>query len=209
MTRVLGFLRSLLDARALLHSLRILHFYNYSHVQQVRRMTIERGVRLAPNVSVRNGERVEIRAFAHIGERVSLWAGDRTGRIEIGEHSLIGPGTFLTAANYETLPDIVIDSQPKREADIVIGNDVWVGANSVVLPGVTIGDSTIVGAGSVVTKSLPAGALAAGVPAKVIGKRGESTRSGRAVQADRPERNGRAGADGTGRRPGSHPAGEQ
>ncbi|MCK9900287.1 acyltransferase [Frankia sp. Cpl3] len=178
MTKIIGFVRSLLNIRALLHSLRIVHFYNYAHVQQIRKAAVGKGVRLAPNVSIRNGERVEIKNFAHIGERASLWAGDRSGRIEIGEHSLIGPGTFMTAANYETLPDIVIDSQPKREADIIVGKDVWIGANSVVLPGVTIGDSTIVGAGSVVTKSLPPGMLAAGVPAKVIGRRGESAQGG-------------------------------
>lgn len=176
MTKIISLLRSLLDLRALLHSFRIVHFYNYAHVQQVRRATIGKGVRLAPNVSLRNGERVVIKESAHIGERVSMWAGDRSSRIEIGEHSLIGPGTFMTAANYETLPNIVIDSQPKREADIIVGRDVWIGANSVVLPGVVIGDSTIVGAGSVVTKSLPPGVLAAGVPAKVIGRRGESVR---------------------------------
>jgi acetyltransferase-like isoleucine patch superfamily enzyme len=61
--------------------------------------------------------------------------------------------------------------QPKIERDIVIGDDVWLGANVVVLAGVSIGDGAVVAAGAVVTKDLPAQCIAAGVPAKVIGMR--------------------------------------
>ena len=51
---------------------------------------------------------------------------------------------------------------------IVIGNDVWIGANAVVLPGVTIGDNVIVGAGAVVTRDIPANVVAVGNPARVL-----------------------------------------
>jgi acetyltransferase-like isoleucine patch superfamily enzyme len=51
---------------------------------------------------------------------------------------------------------------------VTIGNNVWVGGNTVILPGVTIGDNTVIGAGSVVTKSIPANVLAAGNPCKVL-----------------------------------------
>ena len=53
---------------------------------------------------------------------------------------------------------------------VKIGNDVWVGGNSVILPGVTIGDGTVIGAGSVVTKDIPGGVIAAGNPCRVIRK---------------------------------------
>jgi acetyltransferase-like isoleucine patch superfamily enzyme len=53
-------------------------------------------------------------------------------------------------------------------APIVIGRKVWLGAAATVLPGVTIGDGAIVGAGAVVTKDVPANAIVAGVPAKLI-----------------------------------------
>lgn len=56
---------------------------------------------------------------------------------------------------------------------IVIGNDVWLGANVTVLPGVTIGDGAIIAAGAVVTKDVPARTVAGGVPAKVIKTIGE------------------------------------
>lgn len=50
---------------------------------------------------------------------------------------------------------------------VVIGNDVWIGANSVIMPGVTIGDGAVIGAGAVVTKNVPAYAIVVGVPAKI------------------------------------------
>lgn len=57
----------------------------------------------------------------------------------------------------------------RKVGKIVIGNDVFIGANSLVLPGVVIGDGCVIGAGSVVTKSIPANSVAIGVPAQVVG----------------------------------------
>ena len=53
-------------------------------------------------------------------------------------------------------------------APIVLGKRVWIGSNSTILQGVTIGDNAVIGAGSVVTKDIPAGCIAAGVPARII-----------------------------------------
>ena len=58
--------------------------------------------------------------------------------------------------------------QSRTEADIVIGNDVWIGANSVITAGVRINDGAVVAAGSVVTKEVPENAIVGGVPARVI-----------------------------------------
>lgn len=58
--------------------------------------------------------------------------------------------------------------QPYVQKDIIVGNDVWLGANSVILAGTTIGDGTIVAAGAVVTKDLPPYVIAAGIPARPI-----------------------------------------
>ena len=65
-----------------------------------------------------------------------------------------------------------IDETRGKEAPIQIGCDVWLGANVIVLKGVTVGDSAVIGAGSVITKNVPAGEIWAGVPARKIGNRG-------------------------------------
>ena len=88
-----------------------------------------------------------------------------TGGITIGEGSLIGHGSTLTTLNHGMDPDRRADMVP---APVVIGRRVWLGAAVTVVPGITIGDGAIVGAGAVVTKDVPAEAVVAGVPARVV-----------------------------------------
>jgi acetyltransferase-like isoleucine patch superfamily enzyme len=88
-----------------------------------------------------------------------------TGGITIGDGTLIGHGSTLTTLNHHIDPDRRADMIP---APIRIGRKVWLGAAVTVVPGVTIGNGAIVGAGAVVTKDVPANAIVAGVPAKVI-----------------------------------------
>lgn len=172
MSRLANFARSVLDPRVYLHALRVAHFYNYSHVSQLRLLRRSPNVTFAPNVSFRNAERISIGEGSHIGERSVIWAGNSTGRVVIGKKALFAPNVTLTASNYGVVMGAgPIMDQPKDERDIIIGNDVWLGANVVVLAGVRIGDGAVVGAGAVVTKDLPANCIAAGVPAKVIGQR--------------------------------------
>jgi acetyltransferase-like isoleucine patch superfamily enzyme len=64
--------------------------------------------------------------------------------------------------------------QPMDERDVIIGADVWLGARVMVVAGVEIGDACIIGASSVVTRSIPAGSIAVGNPARVVGHRGDS-----------------------------------
>lgn len=166
MSRGWRMLFSVLDPRAYLHLFRLLHYWNYAHVTPRRRARIGQGVWLAPNVSFRNGERIEIGDRSHIGEQCSLWAGDSHGRIRIGEDALFGPRVYITASNYRYDTGAPVHAQPREENDVVIGTDVWLGARVIVLPGVTIGDGTIVAAGSVVTRDLPPAVVAAGIPAR-------------------------------------------
>jgi acetyltransferase-like isoleucine patch superfamily enzyme len=175
MPRLSGPARSLLDLRTYLHALRLAHFSSYSYVRQVRRLDLGDGVSMAPNVSFRNAERISIGAGSHVGEHSVLWAGDRTGRITIGEKCLFAPNVTVTASNYGIVQgEVAIMDQPKEERDIVIGDGAWLGANVVVLAGVTIGEGAVVAAGAVVTKDLPPLCIAGGVPAKVIGIRPEA-----------------------------------
>ncbi len=171
LSKALGAAASFLDPRAWLHLFRLVHYYNYSHVGERRRMKVGPGTGISPNVSLRNGARITIGKHCHLGERCCLWAGDSTGRIIIGDYVSLAPDVFITSSDYQFQAGLPFRQQPKRERDIVIGNDVWLGTRVVVTAGVTIGDGCIIGAGAVVTKDIPAGSIAAGVPARVIGER--------------------------------------
>lgn len=96
-----------------------------------------------------------------------------TGGITIGDGTLIGHGSTLTTLNHAVDPDRRADMIP---APIVIGRKVWLGASVTVVPGVTIGDGAIVGAGAVVTQDVPANAIVAGVPARLVRPTGFDTR---------------------------------
>ncbi len=98
---------------------------------------------------------------------------DISGRLTIGAHSLLAPGCFITDHNHGTGRGMRIDEQPGEARPVVIGCDVWLGFGVCVLPGVSIGDGAIVAAGAVVTRDIPAYAVAAGVPAKVMRFRNE------------------------------------
>jgi acetyltransferase-like isoleucine patch superfamily enzyme len=153
----------------------MLHFYNYDHVAPRKMMTLGPDVAISPTASFRNGERITIGARSHIGQYCSLWAGDTTARIVLGEDVLFGPQVFITASNYGVVQGTPVMRQPKIEQDVVIGDDCWLGARVIVLPGVTLGAGCVVGAGSVVTKDLPPQSIAVGAPAKVVGTRPASS----------------------------------
>ena len=89
-------------------------------------------------------------------------------RIELGSFCLIASGTRFIDHDHGTTLGVLMKEQPEQSADITIGSDVWIGVNCVILKGVSIGSGAIVAAGSVVTKDVPALAIVAGVPARVI-----------------------------------------
>jgi acetyltransferase-like isoleucine patch superfamily enzyme len=186
--RMLGVVRSLLHPMTWFQIVRLLHFYGYSHVLPRSRVTMGKGATLAPNVSLRNGERIVIGAGSKVGERAYLWAGDSTGRITIGENCRLGPEVFVTASDYGRMPDKNIVDQPRDERDITIGNDVWLGVRVFVGTGVTIGDGCVVSAGSVVTRDLPAYSIAAGMPARVVRRREDYAQSAAAEPEPEAER---------------------
>ncbi len=95
--------------------------------------------------------------------------------IYIGDRVLFGPNVTLATANHPILPELRAQAwQYNRE--IRIGNNVWIGAGAVVVPGVTIGDETVIGAGSVVTKDIPPYVVAVGNPCRVLREIGERDR---------------------------------
>ncbi len=93
------------------------------------------------------------------------------GPVCIGNHVNLAQGITVTALNHN-FEDASkrIDEQGISTKPVVIGDDVWIGANAVILPGVTIGSHCVVAAGAVVTKDVPDNCVVGGVPAKVIKK---------------------------------------
>lgn len=105
----------------------------------------------------------------HLGNNVyanfNLTLVDDT-HIYIGDGVMLGPNVTLATAGHPIDPDIRKQAT-QFNIPIVIGSNVWIGANTVVLPGVTIGKNTVIGAGSIVTKDIPANVVALGNPCRV------------------------------------------
>ena len=91
------------------------------------------------------------------------------GPLRIGENVMMGPDvTILSQTHNIERTDIPMGKQGMREAEVIIGNDVWIGMRSIIMPGVKIGDGAVIGAGAVVTKDVPDYAIVGGVPARII-----------------------------------------
>ena len=93
------------------------------------------------------------------------------GGITIGNGSLIGMNVTIATLNHGLSLEIRNTTYP---SPVVIGENVWIGSNATILPGVTIGDNSVVAAGAVVTKVVPENTVVAGVPAKVVKKINEN-----------------------------------
>ena len=89
------------------------------------------------------------------------------GEIHIGDRVMIGPNVTLCTTGHPVYP-LYREMVAHYSLPIHIGNNVWIGAHSVILPGVTIGDNTVIGAGSIVTRDIPANVVAVGNPCRVM-----------------------------------------
>lgn len=125
------------------------------------------------------GEQSVIESFACINNAVGdVTIGDHTrigihctviGPVSIGSHVNLAQGIVVTALNHNFEDTSCrMDEQGVTTRPVTIGDDVWIGANAVILPGVTIGRHSVVAAGAVVTKDVPDCCIVGGVPAKVI-----------------------------------------
>lgn len=108
------------------------------------------------NIAV--GEHVFINACCHFQDH---------GGVTLGDGCKIGHNVVFATLDHGLAPE---DRHTTRPAPIVLGKNVWVGANATILRGVTIGDNAVVAAGAVVTKDIPADTVAGGVPARTIRK---------------------------------------
>ena len=121
------------------------------------------------NPSISAGFHCDLGYNIHVGN--NFYAGYNCvmldyAEIKIGDNCLIGPNVGIYTTGHNLGPE---ERYKTGFAEpIKIGNNVWIGGNTCIMPGVIIGDNSVIGAGSVVTKDIPSGVIAAGNPCKVI-----------------------------------------
>lgn len=95
--------------------------------------------------------------------------------IYVGDYTMFGPNVTVATAGHPILPELR-EKLYQYNMPVTIGRNCWIGAGTVILPGVTIGDNTVIGAGSVVTRDIPANSVAVGNPCRVLREIGEHDR---------------------------------
>jgi acetyltransferase-like isoleucine patch superfamily enzyme len=123
---------------------------------------LDRGVTL---LATQESASIVIGARVYINRHTILDASDS---IEIGAGAMIGPFCYITDHDHAAGPGLEPAAGPLISQPTHISANCWIGAHVTILKGVTVGAGTVVGAGSVVTKSLPAGVVAVGNPARVL-----------------------------------------
>lgn len=127
-------------------------------------------------VDVRYPEHVFIGEGSYVNG--GMLAASEHARIVIGRDCMVSYGVHMrTDTHRHDRADVPMNQQGSSEADIVVGDDVWIGYGAQIMSGVSIGSHSIVGAGAVVTHDVPEYSVAAGVPARVIRDRREEVRS--------------------------------
>ena len=150
----------------LLPRFRFLNFLKSAYLRTFFGAKIGRRVVYYPSVWIFTGKNLVIGDDVDIAKGVLITT---DGGVSIGARSLIGYGATIVSRNHVIPPNRgQIFFAGHRPAPVKIAQDVWIGANSTVLPGVSIGEGAVIAAGSVVTKDVEPFKVVAGVPARVI-----------------------------------------
>lgn len=139
---------------------------------------ISKGVWLNDGVEINSNSRIVLGEGTTVQRNTTI-----NGEVSIGAECLFAPNIFISSTSHvhDYLPGLSIREQERKisktdflklyNKPITIGDDVWLGANVVIMPGVSIGSHVIIGSNSVVNQNIPSGVIAAGVPVKVIKSR--------------------------------------
>jgi maltose O-acetyltransferase len=123
------------------------------------------------NVVIHNPEGISIGYNTRVTNKCILYG---RGMLDIGDDVLVGyQSIVLTSSHRFHDANTPIRLQGSDVKPVRIGNDVWIGARVIIQPGVTVGDGAVIGSGAVVTHDVPSFAVVGGVPARVIGRRGQ------------------------------------
>ena len=135
-----------------------------------------RGIRIGDGVfvgrntilSCKDGD-IELADGANIGFNCEIFS---ASRVTIGKSVLMAAYAYVIGGDHDfSDPSKTVLEQPRTSAGVAIGDGVWMGAGAKILDGVTVGEGAVIGAGAVVRESVPASAIAVGIPARVIGMR--------------------------------------
>jgi acetyltransferase-like isoleucine patch superfamily enzyme len=124
---------------------------------------------IQPNVYIVHGFRIKCGSNFAVNSNTYINA---VGGLEIGNNVLLGPNIVISSGEHQyTDKKLPVMLQKIVHKKIIIEDGVWIGANAVIMPGITLGEGTIVGAGAVVTKSTEPYSIVGGVPARKIKNR--------------------------------------
>ena len=122
-------------------------------------------INIRPKIKFVKGINISIGNNSNIGEKSFL---QDIGNITIGNNVLMGPECMIFTSNHGIEKGELIIKQKNTIEDVIIEDDVWIGARSIILPGVKLKKGSVIAAGSIVTKSVDSYAIVGGNPAKII-----------------------------------------
>jgi maltose O-acetyltransferase len=149
---------------------RLLSRYRYSG-SKVKRILQMAGAEVGGECSIRSPIFLEECVDLKLGDRVFINTGLTVvgnGKVEIGSHTLIGPSVTLVTAHHHLEPEARRMDRLAIHGEVLVGENVWIGANVTLCAGIHIGSDSTIGAGSVVTRDIPPRSFAAGIPCRVV-----------------------------------------
>lgn len=146
-----------------LHKLASLTSKSFSmSLWKARQRNLGHNTLIYPHVALHCPENISIGSNVAIAEFTHMWG---NGKISIGNDVMIASHTVITSQTHEVNPQI---RRSNITDEVVIEDNVWIGAHAIILPGIRIEKDSAIAAGGVVTKNVAAGSVVAGVPAKLI-----------------------------------------
>jgi len=166
---LMDILATIFTLKVFFHFFKLMAYYLVNYVVGYSKVKLGKKTKLHPTVILRQAERISIGENCLLNHNNILQAGKSTASIIIGNHVMTGPNVMMFAFNHGTdLNGLPMIEQKYKEGDIIIEDDVWIGAGSVILAGVKIGKGAVIASNAVVNKDVPENAIVGGIPAKMI-----------------------------------------